>query len=66
MIPISQMMIAKGMALAPVMALMISSAGASLPEITLLQSIFKKKLVLVFIVSVFTMATLSGFLFYMI
>jgi uncharacterized membrane protein YraQ (UPF0718 family) len=66
MIPIANMMIAKGMALAPVMALMISSAGASLPEITLLQSIFKKKLVAVFVASVFTMATLSGFLFYVI
>jgi uncharacterized membrane protein YraQ (UPF0718 family) len=44
MIPISQIMIAKGMALGPVMALMISSAGASLPELTLLNSIFKKKL----------------------
>ncbi|AEV17975.1 hypothetical protein GTCCBUS3UF5_6520 [Geobacillus thermoleovorans CCB_US3_UF5] len=34
MIPISQMLIAKGMALGPVMAPMVSSAGASLPEIT--------------------------------
>jgi len=66
MIPISQMLIAKGMALGPVMALMISSAGASLPEITLLHSIFKKKLVFAFVGSVMTMATLSGFLFYII
>ncbi|MEH7110620.1 permease [Bacillus sp. JJ1764] len=66
MIPISQIMIAKGMAMGPVMALMISSAGASLPELTLLNSIFKKKLVFAFVASVFTMSTLSGFLFYMI
>jgi len=66
MIPISQIMIAKGMALGPVMALMISSAGASLPELTLLHSIFKKKLVFAFVGSVFTMSTISGFLFYMI
>jgi uncharacterized membrane protein YraQ (UPF0718 family) len=66
MIPISQMLIAKGMALGPVMALMISSAGASLPEITLLNSIFRKKLVFAFVSSVMTMATLSGFLFYII
>ncbi|KAB7672057.1 permease [Bacillus sp. B1-b2] len=66
MIPISQIMIAKGMALGPVMALMISSAGASLPEITLLNSIFKKKLVVAFIGSVFIMSTISGFLFYLI
>ncbi|CUA80031.1 permease [Anoxybacillus suryakundensis] len=66
MIPISQMLVAKGMALGPVMALMISSAGASLPEITLLHSIFQKKLVWAFIASVISMATLSGFLFYII
>ncbi len=66
MIPISQILIMKGMAIAPVMALMISSAGASLPEITLLNSIFKKRLVVAFVVSVFSMATLSGLLFYII
>jgi len=66
MIPISQIMIAKGMALGPVMALMISSARASLPELTLLNSIFKKKLVFAFVGSVFTMSTISGFLFYII
>lgn len=66
MIPISQIMISKGMALGPVMALMISSAGASLPELTLLNSIFKKKLVFAFVGSVFTMSTISGFLFYII
>jgi uncharacterized membrane protein YraQ (UPF0718 family) len=66
MIPISQIMIAKGMALGPAMALMISSAGASLPELTLLNSIFKKRLVGAFVVSVFTMSTISGLLFYLI
>jgi len=66
MIPISQMMIAKGMALGPVMALLISSAGASLPEVALLNSIFKKKLVVAFVVSVISMSTISGFLFYLI
>ncbi|GED32357.1 permease [Brevibacillus centrosporus] len=66
MIPISQIMIAKGMALGPAMALMISSAGASLPELTLLNSIFKKRLVGAFVVSVFTMSTISGLLFYII
>jgi len=66
MIPISQILIAKGVALGPVMALMISSAGASLPEITLLNSIFKKKLVFAFVGSVFMMSIISGFLFYII
>jgi uncharacterized protein len=66
MIPISQMLILKGMALGPVMAMMISSAGASLPEVILLKSIFKKQLVLAFIASVITMSTISGFIFYLI
>jgi len=66
MIPISQMLILKGMALGPVMAMMISSAGASLPEVILLKSIFKKQLVLAFILSVITMSTVSGFIFYLI
>lgn len=66
MIPLSQILIMKGMALAPVMALMISSAGASLPEVTLLNSIFHKRLVIAFVVSVILMATTSGFLFYII
>ncbi|MFC0189891.1 permease [Fictibacillus aquaticus] len=66
MIPISQVLIAKGMALGPVMALMISSAGASLPEVILLKSIFKKELVITFVLSVMTMSTVSGFIFYLI
>lgn len=66
MIPISNILIAKGMALGPVMALMIASAGASLPELSLLQSIFKKKLVFAFVASVLMMSTFSGFLFYFI
>jgi uncharacterized protein len=66
MIPISQILIAKGMALGPVMALLISSAGASLPEVILLRSIFKKKLVITFVFSVFLMSTVSGFIFYIV
>lgn len=65
MIPISQILILKGMATGPVMAMMISSAGASLPEIILLKSIFKKQLVVAFILSVITMSTISGFIFYL-
>ncbi|MFE8703161.1 permease [Cytobacillus sp. FJAT-54145] len=66
MIPISQILILKGMALGPVMAMMISSAGASLPEIILLKSIFRKQLIIAFIGSVLTMSTISGFVFYII
>jgi uncharacterized protein len=66
MIPISQILIAKGMALGPVMAMIISSAGASLPEVILLKLIFKKQLVFTFVLSVFSMSTISGFIFYLI
>ncbi|MFS0637854.1 permease [Mesobacillus foraminis] len=66
MIPISQILILKGMALGPVMAMMIASAGASLPEVILLKSIFKKQLVIAFILSVITMSTVSGFIFYLV
>jgi uncharacterized membrane protein YraQ (UPF0718 family) len=66
MIPISEILIAKGMALGPVMALLISSAGASLPEVILLRSIFKKELVITFVFSVFLMSTVSGFIFYLV
>jgi uncharacterized membrane protein YraQ (UPF0718 family) len=48
------------------MAMMISSAGASLPEVILLKSIFKKELVVTFVLSVVTMSTISGFIFYLI
>lgn len=66
MIPISQILILKGMALGPVMAMMISSVGASLPEVVLLKSIFKKELVITFVASVIIMSTISGFIFYMV
>ncbi|QOR66395.1 permease [Cytobacillus suaedae] len=66
MIPISQILIMKGMALGPVMAMMISSVGASLPEVILLKSIFKKELVFTFVGSVIVMSTISGFIFYIV
>ncbi len=63
MIPISAVLLEKGMGLGAVVALIIGGAGASLPEITLLGAIFKRKLVITFIVTVFLMATMAGFLF---
>ncbi|WP_333594225.1 permease [Anaerospora hongkongensis] len=66
MIPVSQILIAKGMSAGAVMALVISSAGASMPEIVMLNSIFQKRLVAAFIGSVILMSTVSGFLFYLL
>ncbi|PYZ98751.1 permease [Alteribacter lacisalsi] len=66
MIPISQVLIVNGMAAGPVMAMMISSAGASLPELVLLKTIFKKELIVVFVLSVLSMSTSAGLIFYFI
>lgn len=66
MIPVSQILIAKGMSAGAVMSLVISSAGASMPEIVMLNSIFQKRLVVAFIGSVILMSTVSGFLFYLL
>ncbi|MBX4163335.1 permease [Priestia megaterium] len=63
MLPIAQALLVNGFPIAPTMALLIGGAGASLPEIIMLKSIFRKKLVGAFIVSVFLMATVSGYLF---
>ena len=63
MLPIAQALLIKGFPIAPTMALLIGGAGASLPEIIMLKSIFHKKLLGAFIVSVLTMATFSGYLF---
>ncbi len=66
MLPIAQALLVNGFPIAPTMALLIGGAGASLPEIIMLKSIFTKKLVGAFVVSVFFMATLSGYLFLLI
>lgn len=61
MIPIASILIAKGVAPGIMAALILGGAGASLPEISLLGSIFRKKMLAAFILSVFIVATLTGF-----
>lgn len=63
MIPIAKALNASGMSIGAIMALVIGGAGASIPEVTLLNTIFKKKMVFVFLVSVFLVATVSGYKF---
>ncbi|NLK52766.1 MAG: permease [Syntrophomonadaceae bacterium] len=63
MIPIGSVLIAKGMSLGAVMALIIGGAGASIPELTLLASIFKPKLVITFTITILAVAILAGFFF---
>jgi uncharacterized protein len=61
-IPISAALVAKGMGLGTVLALIIGGAGASIPELIILGSMFKKKLVFAFAMNVFFVAIAAGFL----
>ncbi len=60
-IPISAALVAKGMGIGAVMALIIGSAGASLTEVILLKSIFKNPMIATFLIVVLGMAMLSGY-----
>ncbi len=62
-IPIGLAMMDKGASIGAVIALIISGAGIAIPELTMLASIFKKKIILAFIVIVFISAVLSGLIF---
>jgi len=62
-IPISAVLLEKGLGIGAVMALIIGGAGASIPEVTLLASIFEKRLVAAFVVTVLGVAVLAGVLF---
>jgi uncharacterized protein len=61
-IPISAVLLGKGMGIGAVVALVIGGAGMSIPEISLLAAIFKKRLVVVFVVTILIVAVLAGFL----
>jgi uncharacterized membrane protein YraQ (UPF0718 family) len=63
MLPISAVLLQKGMGIGAVMALIIGGAGASIPEVTLLAAIFKRRLVVAFVATVFGVAILAGYLF---
>ncbi|MDD3344873.1 MAG: permease [Candidatus Omnitrophica bacterium] len=61
-IPIGLALIQKGMNMGAVVALIIGGAGMSIPEMSMLASIFKVRLVAIFMVVVFLTAVLAGFL----
>jgi hypothetical protein len=62
-IPLSSALVAKGMAMGSVMALIIGSAGASLTEVILLKSIFKNQMIAAFLTVIITMAIGAGYLY---
>lgn len=61
-IPISAALVGKGMGVGTVLALIIGGAGASIPELILLGSMFRKKLVIAFALNVFLVAIVAGYL----
>lgn len=61
-IPISAALVGKGMGLGTVLALIIGGAGASIPEIIILGSMFKRKLIFAFVLNVFLVAIVAGYL----
>lgn len=63
LIPIASALVAKGVSLGAVMALIIGGAGASIPELVLLGRIFRKRLFVAYIVTIFLSACAIGFLF---
>ncbi len=62
-IPIALALIEKGASMGAIIALIISGAGIAIPELTMFASIFKKKIIIAFIVIVFVMAVVSGLVF---
>lgn len=62
-IPIGLALMGKGMSIGAVISLIIGGAGMAIPEMTMLASIFKKKLVAMIVLVIFLTAVISGYLF---
>lgn len=62
-LPIGLALANKGVSLGTVIALIIGGAGMAIPEMSMLAGIFKKRLVGMIIIIVFSTAVLSGFIF---
>jgi uncharacterized membrane protein YraQ (UPF0718 family) len=62
-IPLLSVLILKGMALGPALALIIGGTGASLPEIALVSAVLKRKAVVAFVFIVLTTAIIGGVIF---
>ncbi len=61
-IPIAAALVGKGMGLGTVLALIIGGAGASIPELIILSSMFKRKLMIAFALNVLFIAIVAGYL----
>lgn len=65
-IPIALALMDKGVSIGAVIAFIISGAGIAIPELTMLASIFKKKIIIALIAIVFITAVLSGLILNML
>lgn len=63
LIPLSAVLVGKGMGLGAVMALIIGGAGASLTELILLKSMFRMPMMIAFLAVILGMAVTAGYLF---
>lgn len=63
MIPIAGILISKGVAPGVMIALILGGAGASIPEVSLLSSIFKKRMVIAFVLCIFAVSVITGYVF---
>ncbi|MFD1363184.1 permease [Lentibacillus salinarum] len=61
-LPIAGALVSKGMGMGAVIALLIGGAGASIPEVVLLSKLFKRKLVIAFVISILVVAISTGFI----
>jgi uncharacterized membrane protein YraQ (UPF0718 family) len=64
-IPIGLALFQKGMSLGAVIALIVGGAGMAIPEMSMLASIFKKRLVSAVVVVIFSTAVIGGYVFNM-
>ena len=62
-IPIGVALMGKGMSIGAVIALVIGGGGMAITEMSMLASIFKKKLVAMIVTVIFLTAVISGYLF---
>jgi len=63
LLPLVGSFVAKGVSMGAIIALVIGSSGASLPEMILLKRLFYWPLMLAFLVVIFSMAVIGGFTF---
>ena len=63
LVPMIMPLAAKGVSLGAIAALIIGSAGASIPEVVMLNRMFRLPMIAAFLVSVLSIAIITGFVF---